>query len=103
MNTNHSSDHIGVVWATVFLTALNLFGLAMMAFLDLTNPRVFEPVAVALLVGTAPAIVTVPLLLGCQKPESLKLVIGKVLMWPQALAIAVAVVLAAIVVIRGSL
>ncbi len=103
MSADPSLNRTGVVWATVFLTALSLFGIASVVFLDLSNPIVFEPVVIALLAGTIPAIVTVPMLLACSKPGNLKLLLGAILMWLQALAICVAVVLASIIVIRGSL
>ena len=103
MTVESDSSARGVVWATVFLTALNLFGIATIVFLDIKNPVVFEPVAVALLVGTAPALVTVPMLLGCSELKPGWIVTGRVLMWVQSLAILVAVILAVIVVIRGSL
>ena len=48
MTTDLASSSQGVVWATVFLTALDLFGIATIVFLDLKNPAIFEPVAVTL-------------------------------------------------------
>ena len=58
------------------------------------------PIVITLIIGIVPGLVTAPLLLAVPGENATTLVIGRVLVWLQALAILVAAIIGIVIVVK---
>jgi len=78
MPAEQSSEKLGVVWASVFLTSLIAWGVTMAA---ISGDRSMTPVAVTLVIGLLPGFVIVPMLLAIPGANPAVVMTGRVLVW----------------------
>jgi len=97
MDNSQKREKLDLVWGSVFLTTLGMWGLTMMVFAGGTGT---EPIGIALMIGVLLSLVTVPLLLSVPRSSATLLTAGRILLWLEAGCLAAALVLGVVLMIE---